>query len=77
MSERDWFQVISHNGGLFKETTLELRTTKMPDIAYLDYSYESCLFAQHDSEVLGRYTSLKDAIDGHEKLTRKLGLRKM
>jgi hypothetical protein len=69
-------QLINNNCGMFRAPTIELRTTEMPrSIAHLiDYRYESCLFTTGDSEVLSRYNTLSDAVQGHLKLARKYNL---
>lgn len=36
--------------------------------------YESCLFGPTELEVLAKYNTLADAIEGHRKLAAKLGL---
>lgn len=72
------FQLINNNGRWFSGPTVELRTTEMPDIAWiglnLGYKYESCLFSGRDSEVLARYDELSEAVDGHHELSQKLNL---
>lgn len=71
------FQMISNNGGIFKEPTVELSTVEMPKISGFDlgYSYESCLFSPGDSEVLARYQTRAEAIAGHVELEKKFNLR--
>lgn len=66
-------QLINDNRGMFRAPTIELRTTEMPrSIAHLmDYRYESCLFTSEDSDVLARYNTLSDAVQGHFELARK------
>lgn len=66
----DRFQIVASKGDL------RLYTTKMPNIPgfNLGYLYESCLFTDEDSEVLGRYQTLSEAIVGHNRLKSKLGL---
>jgi len=69
-------QLINDNRGMFRAPTIELRTTEMPgSLAHLmDYRYESCLFSTNVSEVLARYNTLSDAVQGHIDLARKHGL---
>ena len=71
------FQMISNNGGIFKEPTVELSTVEMFKISGFDlgYSYESCLFSPGDSEVLARYQTRAEAIAGHVELEKKFNLR--
>ena len=71
------FQMISDNGGIFKEPTIELSTVEMPRFSGYDpgYAYESCLFTPEDSEVLARYQTRSEAIAGHVELEKKFNLR--
>jgi hypothetical protein len=71
------YQMISDNGGVFKQASIELRTTEMPrfrGMPAIPYRYESCLFSPSDSEVLGRYDTLSEAVEGHNRLSEKYGL---
>ena len=72
----DRWQMISHNGGVFKPMTVELSTVRMPNVPGLDlgYSYETCVFTNVDSEVVERYHTVAEATQGHAKWCRKLGL---
>lgn len=67
------FQMISSNAGFFGPPSVELRTTEMPKlfVGSLGYRYESCLFSVDDSEVLARYDTLSEAVQGHVDLARK------
>lgn len=71
------FQMISNNGGIFKEPTVELSTVEMPRMPGIDlgYTYESCLFSPRESEVLARYQSRSEAIAGHVALEKKFKLQ--
>lgn len=74
---RNPWQLISNNRkGFFNPPTIELRTTEMPRLANFDlgYRYESCLFTSTDSDVMGRYNNLADAIAGHVALCKQYGL---
>lgn len=67
------FRMVSCKYG---NTAVRLYTTEMPNIAgfNLGYQYESCVFYDEDSEVLGRYQTLSEAIAGHNDLKLMLGL---
>lgn len=69
----DGFQLISSNAGIFRPASVELRTTEMPKLVVgsLGYRYESCLFSVGDSDVLARYDTLSEAVQGHVDLARK------
>ena len=71
------FQMISNNGGLFNDATVELSTVEMPRLPGFDlgYTYESCLFSDKESEVLARYQSRSEAIAGHVALEKKFKLQ--
>lgn len=71
------FQMISNNGGLFNDATVELSTVEMPRLPGLSvtYAYESCLFSPGESEVLARYQSRSEAIAGHVELEKKFKLQ--
>lgn len=71
------FQMISHNGGIFKEPTITLSTVELPQLPGFDfgYTYESCLFTSGESEVLTRYQTRAEAIAGHVELGKKFKLR--
>ncbi len=71
------FQMISNNGGVFKEPTIELSTVELPHVPGFDlgYAYESCLFSPGESEVLARYHTRSEAIAGHVELEKKFNLR--
>jgi len=70
------FQMISNNGGIFKEPTVELSTVELPQLPGFDlgYTYESCLFSPGESEVLARYQTRTEAIAGHVELAKKFNL---
>lgn len=70
------FQLVSNNAGFLRPATVVLSTVKLPAIfiSGLDYSYETCLFSHGESEVLERYSSLADAIRGHNCYERIYGL---
>lgn len=69
------FQMISHNGSLFKEGDIVLSTVQMPRGCSLGYNYESCIFVKGGSEVLGRYDRLSEAVLDHVKLRQQYGLK--
>ena len=60
---------------MFRPATVELYTSRMPQVFRINYEYETCIFTNNDSEVLDRYNSLSDAIEGHIKLSKKYNLR--
>jgi len=68
---------ISHNGGWFSSPTAWLYTSRMPagSSQLLGYSYESCLFTSAESEVVGTYHSLSEAVSGHSMLRKRYGLK--
>ena len=70
------FQMISNNGGIFKEPTVGLSTVELPRVPGYDpgYSYESCVFGANVSEVVAVYDSLSDAIAGHTALAQQYKL---
>ena len=71
------YQMTSDNGGVFKEASIKLCTTEMPrfrGMPAVPYRYESCLFSPSDSEVVGRYDTLAEAVEGHKRLSEKFGL---
>ena len=69
------FQMISHNGSLFKEGDILLSTVQLPTMLDTGYQYESCIFANGESEVLGRYDRLAEAVLDHVKLRQQYGLK--
>jgi hypothetical protein len=72
------WQMLSNNGGWLKQATVELSTVEMPHIKGLDlgYRYESCVFTKgSSSEVVDRYDNVVEAIAGHQRWCRKLGLK--
>lgn len=69
------FQMISHNGSLFKEGDILLSTVQMPKMLDLGYSFESCIFVKGQSEVLARYDTLSEAVLDHVKLRQKYNLK--
>lgn len=82
---RNRWQLISRDGDLFnilKETQTWLSTVELPDFGFdeddarhANYRYESCLFTGEASEVVARYQSLSEAIEGHNLLAKKFNLR--
>jgi hypothetical protein len=70
------FQMISNNGSVFKEPTINLSTVELPQMPGFDfgYTYESCLFSPGESEVLARYQTRSEAIAGHAELVKKFNL---
>jgi hypothetical protein len=75
MSDR--WQMVSNNAGWLCPASIELSTVEMPRMVKFDlgYRYESCLFTSKDSEVVARYNTLTDAVEGHERLSKKYGLK--
>lgn len=70
------FQMISHNGSLFKEGDIVLSTVQMPKVLVdLGYNFESCIFVNGESEVLGRYKTLSEAILDHVSLRQQYKLK--
>jgi len=75
MSER--FQLISDNFSLLRlqRATLQLSTVELPVSGIVGYRYESCLFHESgDSDIVGRYQTLNEAVSGHTELCQKYGL---
>lgn len=71
------FQIINDNAGVFRPASISLSTVELPKEIWeiSEYRYESCLFyANGDSEVISRYNSLAESVEGHLKLSRKYGL---
>lgn len=71
------FQMISHNGTLFEDGDIVLSTVEMPSeiTSSLGYNYESCIFVKGESEVVGRYDTLSEAVLDHVKLRQQYKLR--
>lgn len=70
--------LISNDGGTFQKASLELSTVQMPStlVERLGYMYESCLFVIGvNSEVLARYNSRAEAVQGHYELALKYNLK--
>lgn len=63
------FQLQSDNADLFKPMTILLSTVETTKT-----QYESCVFSGVGSEVVETYYSLTDAIIGHQKWAKQLGL---
>jgi hypothetical protein len=67
-------QLKSGNGTIFREATIMLSTVKLPFYVGA-YEYESCLFNEDgSSEVVGSYTNMSEALEGHKTLTWEHGL---
>ena len=66
----------TNNGGWLRPATIRVSTVEMPRIKDFDfgYRYESCLFTGSDSEVLERYNTVSEAVQGHRRLTVQYGL---
>ena len=73
---KERFQLISDNRRIFADPTVTLSTVEMPVLPHIDlgYRYESCVFTQTDSDVLERYQTLAEAIEGHAKWAKKFGV---
>lgn len=79
------FHLEATNGGWFKSYTLRLstvdlcnhvRTKRAEFLQRLGYRYESCLFVSGgDSEVVGKYKTMTDAVRGHARLMKEYGLK--
>lgn len=68
------FQMISDNGSFLDPATIHLSTARLPVVPGVP-AYESCLFGTGGvSEVLAEYETLNEAIQGHNKLSKSLGL---
>ena len=67
------FQMLSTNATFFPDIILS--TVRVPNPKGLDYSYETCLFTNGESEVLGQYTKASEAINHHIVLRKYLGLK--
>lgn len=65
------FQMVSDNSTMFKDPTVVLSTVRLP----LSNKFETCLFIENYSEVLEVYTSLADAIKGHNHLAKIYGVK--
>lgn len=68
------FQMISDNAGLFRDPTLSLSTVALPRRACIGYVYESCLFADGVSDVVGCYKTIDEAVVGHAHLPQRYNL---
>ena len=75
MSDR--WQMVSNNAGWLCPASIELSTVEMPQLFghSIGYRYESCLFTPNESEVVARYNTLAEAIEGHTRLSKKYGLK--
>ena len=81
----DRWQLISRDTGdvfgIIRGDATWLSTVEMPYLggtfhAPDDYNYESCIFFKEpDSEVLARYKTKDEAIEGHNLLAKKYNLR--
>ena len=63
------FQLLAGN----TSSTVHLSTVII-DFPGTSKYYESCLFGPTESEVLAKYSTLADAVEGHHKLAARLGL---
>lgn len=81
----DRWQMISRDGDLFnvlRDTQTWLSTVELPDFGFPEddsrharYRYESCLFTPSESQVVARYQTLSEAVEGHTRLAKKYNLR--
>jgi len=67
--------MVSHNGMFFKQGNVYLSTVQLP--ISIGYIYESCIFTDEDSQVVGKYNSLSEAILDHVKLRHQYGLKEV
>ena len=71
------FHRINDNSRWFRSATARLSTIEMPDAvkSAFNYSFESCLFhANGNSDVIARYDTAFEALEGHVEFSRKYGL---
>jgi hypothetical protein len=82
----DRWQLISRNTddlfGIIRDGATWLSTVELPNFGFKEddsrhagYQYESCIFIGNDSEVLQRYRTKNEAIEGHANLAKKFNLR--
>ena len=69
-TDKPRFQLISTNAS----STLKLSTVFI-DFPGVPKYYESCLFGHKDSEVLAKYSTLSEAVLGHNEFATQLGLK--
>lgn len=68
------WQLLSHNGGVFRRANVLLKTTELP--AAGEVTFETCLFTSSGwSEVLDQHKTVAEAIEFHTKKTKELGLK--
>jgi hypothetical protein len=67
------FQMINDNAGFIQDPSLSLSTVQLPSLRPV-FKYESCLFADGTSDVVGRYNTLSEAVEGHNHLASKYKL---
>jgi hypothetical protein len=76
-TEIQWQLISRDKDNLFdiiKGEETWLSTVKLTFL-YNEYKYESCIFTKDGSEVLCRYKTKEQAIDGHYRLAEKYNLR--
>ena len=68
----------SNNSSLLrlKRATVELSTVRLP-FRHSGGIYETALFTESDSEVLERYETACEAIEGHRRYKRQYGLKEI
>lgn len=77
MSKRDIWQLISDDSVWMFPAEVALSTVELPRKWYPVDPYESCLFfSGGDSEVIARYATKADAVEGHAELEKKYGLKR-
>lgn len=62
----------SSNAGWLSPPTVVVSTVKLP-ISIDGMSYETCIFVGKDSEVVERYASPSEAVQGHQRHAAKHG----
>jgi hypothetical protein len=77
MTRRDRWQLISSDEVWMFPADIQLSTVELPREFYPDTPYESCLFfANGDSDVVARYATQQEAIEGHMELEKKYKLKR-
>lgn len=68
------FRLQSSNGTFWREATVVVSTIEIPRRvqALAGYAFETCLFADGNSEVIETYDNMQAAIEGHGKYRRAL-----
>ena len=77
MRAKRW-QIVSDDHVWMYPADVSLSTVQLPGDFYKDSPYETCVFfANGDSEVLERYSTQAEAINGHIKYEEKYKLKRI